>query len=49
MRAAIQSREWIAALFHAVDRIGLESFTEVIRRGDACDAIDLVRRALVAG
>jgi xylose isomerase len=49
VRAAIQSREWIAALFHAVDRIGLESFTEVIRRGDACDAIDLVRRALVAG
>ena len=49
VRAAIQCRDWIQALFHAVDRIGLESFAEVIRRGDACDAIDFVRRALVAG
>jgi hypothetical protein len=36
-------------MFHAVDRVGLESFADVIRRGDACDAIDLVRRALVGG
>jgi xylose isomerase len=49
VRAATQCRNWIQALFHAVDRIGLESFAEAIRRGDACDAIDCVRRALVAG
>jgi xylose isomerase len=49
VRAAIQCREWIAALFRAVDRIGLESFAEVIRHGDACGAIDLARRALVGG
>jgi xylose isomerase len=48
VRAATQCRDWIQALFHAVDRIGPESFAEVIRRGDACDAIDFVRRALVA-
>jgi xylose isomerase len=47
VRAAIQCRDWIQALFHAIDHIGLESFGEVIRRGDACDAIELVRRALV--
>jgi len=49
VRAATQSRDWIQALFRAVDRIGLDSFGEVIRRGDACEAIDFVRRALVAG
>jgi len=27
----------------------MEAFAEVIRRGDACDAIDFVRRALLAG
>jgi hypothetical protein len=29
--------------------VGMEAFAEVIRRGDACDAIDFVRRALLAG
>ena len=49
MRAATQCRNWVQAMFHAVDRIGLKSFADVIRLGDACDAIDLVRRALVGG
>jgi xylose isomerase len=49
VRAATQCRDWIQALFHAVERIGLEAFGGVIQRGDACEAIDFVRRALVAG
>ena len=49
VRAATQCREWIAALLRAVDRIGLEAFAEVIRRGDACEAMAFVRRALVSG
>ena len=49
VRAATQCRNWVQAMFHAVDRIGLKSFADVIRLGDACDAIDLVRRALVGG
>jgi xylose isomerase len=47
VRAATQCREWIKALFRAVDRVGMEAFAEVIRRGDACGAMDLVRRAIV--
>jgi hypothetical protein len=47
VRAATQCREWIKALFRAVDRVGLEAFSEAIRRGDACDAMGLVRRAMV--
>jgi xylose isomerase len=44
--AATQSRDWLEALFRAVDRVGMESFAEVIRSGDGCDAVGLVRRAL---
>jgi xylose isomerase len=44
--AATQSRDWLEALFRAVDRVGMESFAEVIRSGDGCEAVSLVRRAL---
>jgi len=47
VRAATECREWIKALFRAVDRVGVEVFSEVIRRGDACDAMGLVRRAMI--
>jgi hypothetical protein len=36
----------MAALFAAVDRVGMEAFGEVIRAGDATEATGLVRRAL---
>jgi xylose isomerase len=49
VRAASQSRDWIKALSQAIDRIGMEPIAEIIRRADACDAIDLVRRALIGG
>ncbi len=48
VRAATQCREWIKALFRAVDRVGMEAFAEVIRPGDACGAVELVRRSLIA-
>ncbi len=44
--AATQSREWIEAFFRAVDRVGMDEFAQVIGRADACEAVDLVRRAM---
>ena len=44
--AAIQCREWMAACFRAVDRVGIDKFSDVIRSADACQASDLVRRAI---
>jgi xylose isomerase len=46
VRAATQCREWMKAFFRAVDRVGVDQFTEVIRSADACTASALVRRAL---
>jgi len=46
VRAAAECREWIEALFRAVDRVGLEAFAEAIREADACSGSELVRRAL---
>ena len=44
--AATQCRQWMTAFFHAVDRVGTAEFAAVIRSADACQASDLVRRAL---
>jgi len=44
--AATQCRQWMTAFFHAVDRVGADEFAAVIRSADACQASDLVRRAL---
>jgi len=49
VRAASQCRDWVKALSRAIDRIGMEPIAEIIRKADACEAIDFVRRALVAG
>lgn len=46
VRAATECREWMEALFRAVDRVGVEAITEVIRSADACEASALVRRAM---
>jgi xylose isomerase len=46
VRAATQCREWMAALFRAIERVGMDTFEDVIRRADACQASELVRRAL---
>lgn len=47
VRAATQCREWMEALFAAVDRVGMAAFAEVIRRADATEATALVRQALL--
>ncbi len=44
--AATQCRNWMEAFFRAVDRVGMDKFDEVIRRADACEASELVRRAM---
>jgi xylose isomerase len=44
--AATQCREWMTAFFRAVDRVGADAFAAAIRSADACQASDLVRRAL---
>jgi xylose isomerase len=44
--AATQCREWMTAFFRAVDRVGVDAFAAAIRSADACQASDLVRRAL---
>ena len=46
VRAAVQCREWMEALFRAVERAGMAAFSDVIESADACSASDLVRRAL---
>ena len=46
VRAAVECRRWMEALFRAVDRVGMDAFGEVIARADACEASDLVRRAM---
>lgn len=46
LNAAVQSREWIEALYRAVDRIDMDEFDRVITSADACAATDLVRRAI---
>ncbi len=44
--AATQCREWIRALFRAVDRVGLQPIRDIIRCGEATAAVALVRKAL---
>ena len=46
VRAATQSKEWLEAMFRAVDRVGLNAFKNVIDSADACSASELVRRAM---
>ncbi|NIA31939.1 MAG: TIM barrel protein [Actinobacteria bacterium] len=46
LNAAVQSREWIEALYRAVDRISMDEFDRVIKSADACAATDLVRQAI---
>ena len=46
VRAATQSKEWMEAMFRAVDRVGMEAFKKVIDSADACSASELVRRAM---
>jgi xylose isomerase len=46
VKAAIESRDWLEAMFRAVDRISMDEFDAVIQGGDACEASALVRRAL---
>lgn len=44
--AATQCGEWIEALFRAVDRAGMDAIADVIRRGEAAEAVAMVREAL---
>lgn len=46
VRAATQCREWAAAFFRAVERVGVEKLTEAVRDADACKSSELVRRAM---
>lgn len=44
--AATQCKEWMEAMFLSVDRAGMDSFSQVIRNADACEASALIRKAL---
>ncbi len=46
VRAATECKKWIETFFEAVERVGMDSCAEVIRKADGCDAVGLVRRAL---
>ena len=46
VKAATQCREWMEAFIRAVDRVGMEKITTVIKSADACAATELVRKAL---
>jgi len=45
-RAANECREWMEAMFRAVDRVGMDRFAKVIAGADATAASKLVREAL---
>jgi len=44
--AVIQSKKWLEAFWKAVERLGIDAFTEVIQTADACRATELVRKCL---
>ncbi len=44
--AVRQSKKWLEAFWKAVERLGTDAFTEVIRTADACRATELVRKCL---
>ncbi|MFH1616419.1 MAG: sugar phosphate isomerase/epimerase [Planctomycetota bacterium] len=46
IQAVIQSKEWLEAFFRAVDRVGMDAFTKVIKSPDPCKASELVRKAI---
>ncbi len=46
VRAATECKRWMEAFFAAIDRVGMEAVTEVIREADACKSSELIRRAL---
>jgi xylose isomerase len=46
VQAACECRDWLAAFFKAVDRVGMEAIAGVIARGDATEASAMVRKAL---
>lgn len=46
VQAANECRKWMEGFFYAVERIGMEAFAEAIRSADACEASEVVRRAL---
>jgi sugar phosphate isomerase/epimerase len=46
VQAATECRKWMEGFFYAVERIGMEAFAEAIRSADACEASEVVRRAL---
>ena len=47
VQAAIQSKKWMEAFFQAVDRIGMDRFSQAIKDADACRSSALVREILV--
>ncbi len=46
VRAAVESRNWIEALFNAVNRVGMDAFARAIEAADACEGSRLVREAM---
>ena len=44
--AAIECREWMEGFFRAVERVGMDAFTEAILEADATKSSKLVRKAL---
>ncbi|MCK5272153.1 MAG: hypothetical protein KAJ52_06230, partial [Sedimentisphaerales bacterium] len=46
VQAVTQSKKWLELFFKAVDKIGMDRIKEVIDRGDACQASEIIRQAL---
>ncbi len=46
IHAITECRNWMEGLFAAVDRVGMESVSEVIRESNAYKSSEFIRRAL---
>jgi len=45
VRAATQCYRWMEALFSCIERVGMDEIGSVIKTGDGCSAVEIVRRA----
>jgi len=46
VRAVEQSGKLLEGLYNAIERVGMDTIAQVIKNSDACDSMEIVRKAL---
>ena len=46
VQAAIECKRWMEAFFSAIDRLGIDAITEVVKNADACKSSKMIRALL---